>query len=162
MALRVEYAFEAGVEDVHAVLTDPEFLREYGRATHSRDVSVTASAAGSRLHRVMPTDAVPPFAKSFLGDEVPVLEVVTWEEPAADGSRSASLAVDAAAGSRQARLRGSLVLTPAGGGCGLLAEGDVRVNVPLVGGRLAPLVVQVLESALRRQCALAAARLAPA
>ena len=159
MSLRFEHAFPAGVEEVHAVLTDPEFLREYAYKTESQEVQVEASPAGSRVRRVMPTDGVPPFAKPFLGEAVPVLEVVTWQPPAPDGSRSGELAVDAAAGSRQARLRGRIALEPDGAGCRLLASGDVRIKVPLVGGKLAPLVEQVLHGALRVQCELAAQRL---
>ena len=161
MPLRFEFAFPAGVEAVFAVLTDPEFLREYAYKTESREVAVSARGGTTRVRRVMPTDAVPPFAKPFLGNEVPVQEVVTWQPPDADESRSADLAVDAAVGSRQARLRGRLLLEPTGSGSRLLAEGDVRVKVPLVGAKLAPLVEQVLRGALRVQCELAAQRLGP-
>jgi hypothetical protein len=160
MPLRFEFAFPAGVEAVHAVLTDPEFLREYAYKTESRQVTVAADGATTRVRRAMPTDGVPPFAKPFLGDEVPVQEVVTWRPVQADGSRSADLAVDAVGGSRQARLRGTLRLEPAGSGCHLLADGDLRVKVPLVGAKLAPLVEQVLRAALQVQCELAAQRLA--
>ena len=161
MPLHFEFAFSAGVEAVHAVLTDPEFLREYAYKTESRQVSVSADGATTRVRRVMPTDAVPPFAKPFLGGEVPVSEVVTWGPRADDGSRSGDLAVDAAVGSRQARLRGTVRLEPSGSGCRLLADGDLRVKVPLVGAKLAPLVAQVLGGALRVQCELAVQRLGP-
>jgi hypothetical protein len=162
MPLRFEFAFPAGVEAVHAVLTDPEFLREYAYKTESRQVSVATAGAATRVRRVMPTDGVPPFARPFLGDEVPVQEVVTWRPLQADGTRWADLAVHAVAGSRQARLRGTLRLEPAGSGCRLLADGELRVKVPLVGARLAPLVEQVLRGALRVQCELAAQRLGSA
>ncbi|MDP9408751.1 MAG: DUF2505 domain-containing protein [Actinomycetota bacterium] len=161
MALRFEYAFPAGVDEVHAVLTDPGFLREYADATHSRDVEVDAAPDGSStsVRRVMPTDAVPSFAKPFLGDEVPVEETVAWRPSDGDGSRYGDLAVDASAASRQARLRGTMRLLPEGPGCRLVAEGDVSVKVPLVGGKLAPLVEQLLQSAVRKQCELADRRL---
>ena len=161
MALRFEYAFPAGVEEVHAVLTDPGFLRGYAAATESREVQVEVAPDGSstQVRRVLPTDAVPAFAKPFLGDEVPVQESVAWRPPDADGSRYGDLVVEAAVASRQAGLRGTVRLLPEGPGCRLVAEGDVSVKVPLVGGKLAPLVEQLVQSALRKQCELAAERL---
>ncbi|MDP9408419.1 MAG: DUF2505 domain-containing protein [Actinomycetota bacterium] len=156
--LRFERELPGSVGDVHAVLTDPEFLRRYVGRTGSGGSRVVVAADRSRtcLRRVVPTRLGPPFVASFFGDAVEVVEVVTWAGTPADGTRTGQVCADASVAPGEARFRGAVRLTPEGvDTCRWLVDGHLCVKVPLIGGKLAPLVVAAIEAALVAEARLA-------
>ena len=166
--LSFERSLPWAVGDVHAVLTDPDFLREYVARTASGGSRVVVAPDGSRtcLRRVVPTRLAPPFVASFFGDAVDVVEVVRWAGTAADGARTGELRADASVAPGELRLRAVVRLTPTSAGtCRWSVDGRLWVKVPLIGGKLAPLAVAAMEAALAAEVGLAEellrARLAP-
>lgn len=156
LPLRVEHGFPAGVADVHAVLTDRDFLREYGYKTEAQEVRVVVAPERDRsvVRRVMPTAAVPPFLRGFVAGTVDVSEVTCWADPADDGW-SGDVHVRALVPAREAWFDGRVRLVPEGESCRWVVDGTVWVKVPLISGKLAPFLGRVLEAALRVEADLA-------
>jgi hypothetical protein len=157
LPLHVEHVLPAGVDDVHAVLTDRDFLREYGYKTEAQEVRVVVAADRDRavLRRVMPTAAVPPFLRGFVTDTVDVSEVTCWSGTA-DGGRVGDIHLRALVPAREAWFSGRVGLTrEEGGRCRWVVDGTVWVEVPLISGKLAPFLAHVLEGALAVEADLA-------
>lgn len=150
MELKTELSYDAGVEDVFAMLCDEDFRKQVCEATHSRsyDVSVTPSGGGAevRVSRLMPA---PDMAKRFVGDSIEIVQVEKWPAPAADGSRTAELKVDVPG--KPASMRGTVVLAPAGSGATESFTGDIKVKVPMVGATLEKEIAKALLAAIKRE-----------
>ena len=156
--MRIEAGFTypgAGVDRVFRMLTDPEFQRRKCAATgaESYDVEISGQPGAPvvRCRRTMSTQRLPDFVRRLARDGIEIIEVLTWRPDAGDGTRSAQLEV--AFGSQPVRMTGSMTLGPTAGPAGAGAEGrvdgDLKVNVPLIGGRIekvaAPWLLRALE-----------------
>ena len=93
----------------------------------------TAPACGSSSTRPSRPTGIPSFAKKFVGDEIQIVQREEW--------RSATSAVAARGDPRQARhLNGTITLAADGDRTVETVAGDIKVKVPLIGGKLEGLV----------------------
>lgn len=158
MTVQFESQIPHSVEETLTILTDREFLRKYAYETGSSEADVTVSPDGLEtvVRRVMPTDEVPGFVRGFLGESLPVVETVTWAAADGEGARRAVVLVETKVGSRSATFRGELQLSPSAEGSTCFgATGSATVKIPLIGGRVAPLVEEAVRAALEVQAGLA-------
>lgn len=161
-AIHYEATYRAPVEQIFSVLTDESFLSAYalevGALRHEVGVEREGGEPGApvRTHVTMtvPTSGVPAVFKRLVTATIDITEVRHWVAPA-DGRWQGSLAVDASARRRDAKVRGALVLEP-GDGCSARfgVDGKASVNVPLVGDLAAELVKDLVGSVIRRQSAV--------
>lgn len=135
--LDFEQTYNADPEAVMAMLKDPEFIRLKCDRTGSRrtTVDVQESADGGCILvsvRVLPAK-VPAAAAPFVGETVTVTETQTWAAPAADGSATATVAVDFGA-----PLTFSSAMTLAASSTGTLVQttGQFKSSIPFVGGKI--------------------------
>jgi hypothetical protein len=162
VAVRVagEFSYPAGsVEQVFRMLTDKAFQERKCAATGalSYSVSVSGEAATPVVEsaRRMPTDGLPDFARKLVRDGIDLREVHAWEAPAADGTRRSATTVSIAG--QPVEMTGTLFLGHAATGVQGALAAELRVSVPLIGGRIerviAPLILKALavEEALGRQ-----------
>ena len=133
-----EESFPADVEQVFAMMCDPDYLDFLIANSGGIDpgVSVDTGDDGTivvTLDRSLPAQ-VPSFARAMVGDHITVRESRTWQPPAEDGSRSGSLSVrfDGA----PMEITGDLALENEDDGSRLSVSGRVKASIPLVGGKL--------------------------
>jgi len=159
-----EHVLPAPVGEVHDLFLDSDFLCAYAHATLAGRSLVTVSPDRLRtsLRRVQPTDSAPPFLAPVIGPEVDIVEVVRWDAPGpGQWGRRALLRVEALVAPREARFTGVMTLEPASGdaqaaaACRWTVDGGLWVKASLIGGKVAPLLTDAVQTALATQARLA-------
>jgi Protein of unknown function (DUF2505) len=143
MRFRHELPYDAGPDEVFEMLADPAFREKVSAALDvvSADVSVERSGDGFTMtnDQVQRTEGLPSFAKKFAGDTTRAIQVEEWPDRS-----GGSLRIDAPG--KPSSIHGTIALEPAGSGTTEVVELEIKVKVPLVGGKLEGL----LEDQLRR------------
>lgn len=145
MKLREEITYPAGIDAVFAMLCDPAFRSKVCEATYAIDHSVSVRPEGNlvvvSVVRVMPAD-VPPLVRQVVGDHIKIEQIERW----AVAERAAELSLKVVG--QPARMSGHIVLAAADGATRGIIEGDLNVNVPIFGSRLANEMAQGFRFAL--------------
>jgi hypothetical protein len=147
-----EIRYDADPATVSAMLADPDFQERKCAATGALDHDVEIDefddgAATIRTSRTMPTDQVPDFVRTFVGQTLIVVQVDDWQPLAPDGSREGTVVVEIKGS--PVRLAGAMTLRPDGAGTRQTIDGDLKASVPLLGGRIEKAVEPALQAALR-------------
>jgi hypothetical protein len=148
IAKTVEYA--ASPEEVFAVLSDKAFQDAKCTATGAIRYTATVATEGHRTvittERILPTDGMPDFAKSMVGDTLKVTERQDWGPAGADGGRhgTVSMVVSGA----PVALKGTLSLAPGGPGSVEQVDADLKASVPLIGGKIEKAAAPPVEDAI--------------
>jgi hypothetical protein len=133
MQLSHAAVFDAPLDDVYAVLTDPAFREHAARHSGVLEVTVDVQRHGDghtvRMEQVQPVQGVPGFAKKFAGETTDVVVEEVWSSP-----RSGTVVVETPG--KPTRIEGSYTLVEMGGRTTQKFEGDCKVSVPLIGGKL--------------------------
>ena len=150
MRMRVTHQLNGDVDQVFALMTDPDFLQRKFTAGGAKNISVDQEqlADGSRritVRRHVTVD-LPGFAKKFIQPTNSLLQTETWE-PAGDGEpRTCRYRVDVQG--VPSHIDGTVTLTPDGTGTRQDVEAEVKVSIPIVGGKLEKLAVDSGEKLL--------------
>ncbi|MEO6020375.1 MAG: DUF2505 domain-containing protein [Knoellia sp.] len=156
---RAEYP--ATVAEVWAVLSTQDFQNAKCEATATGNWTSNVATSGERTRitseRVLPTDDLPDIARSFVGDKLTISEMQTWAAPAADGTRTGTLQVHIKG--VPLTLKGTVRLSPKGSGSAQEIVGDLKVSVPLIGGKLEKAASEPLMFAARTETDLLLQRL---
>ncbi len=146
----VRHPFHHGVDAVFAKLTDPAHLEERSKAAGDKNVKVSVERSGDevvvRLERDIETE-IPSFAKKFVNPVNHVVDVLRWRD-GGDG-KTGTYRVDV---SSRIRVEGTLALRPTASGCEYVDSFTPTVDMPLVGKKIASLVDEKTESAVRENC----------
>lgn len=133
MQLSHSAVYDAPLDQVYAMLTDPGFREYAARRSGVLEVTVDVTQHGEghtvRMEQVQPVQGVPGFAKKFAGDSTDVVVEEVWSSPA-----SATLVVETPG--KPTRVEGSFTLVEMGGRTTQKFEGTCSVTVPLIGGKL--------------------------
>ena len=154
----LSFRFDHPAADVQALLHDPDFLAERSRAMGELDVQVTTKRDGDRVAIVNARNVqreLPGFAKKLFNPVNHITQTSTWQ-----------LAGDVATGSSVIEVRGAPVtittkfeLRPAGGGCEYRVTFDVKVRVPLIGGKLEAYTLEQTLAGAQKELEYTAERL---
>ena len=153
-----EIRYPADPETVFEMLCDREFQERKCRATGALDFSVDVVLHGDgsatiTTKRTMPTDSFPDFVRSFVGESVQLVEVDTWQPAAADGTRAGTLSVEIAG--TPVQMSAAMRLSPEGGerrpGTVQSVDGELKVKVPLVGGKIEKAAEPAIRMAIRTE-----------
>lgn len=146
MEIHATNDFAASVPAVYAMLTDPEFLKAVCQATEPLEYSVTATSEHTATTRVM---TAPSVTTRFTGPTITVLEEITWHPEDSSGERNgeANISVEGL----PAKLFGKVRLSLGGRGVVLNYDGDLNVDIPLIGPGLAKQAAPLLLEALKIQ-----------
>ena len=144
--VRSEQQNTGDVETVFAVLSDQSWAQRKDDALHdgSRVVRRETTPDGGVLlvvSRSLP-DGVPGFLERFLPKDGRVTQTDDWG-PAHDGRRSGRWQVEIPGA--PAQLGGTMHLTPTATGSTYLIEGEVKVKVPVVGGKAESFIAGMVE-----------------
>jgi uncharacterized protein YndB with AHSA1/START domain len=149
----IEHDYAAPVERVFGLLTDESFLRERLEALGARDIAIEESSptqdGGQRVVvRRTVTVELPGFAARVLSPSNTVTQTDEWEAER-DGRRSGRWQVEVSG--VPARTAGSMSLVPSADGCRYVLHGEVKISVPLIGGRLESFAVDNATRDLDRE-----------
>ncbi|MGY2702172.1 MULTISPECIES: DUF2505 domain-containing protein [unclassified Nocardioides] len=140
---RLEY--DAPLADVAAMLADPAFREEvcaYQRVLRS---SVTVDVDGGIttvvVEQAQPANGIPGFARKFVGDEIDIVQREEWSSPEA-----ADLHVTIPG--KPGQMVGTITLEESAGRTTETVDVRIKVNIPLVAGKLEELIAGLLRKAL--------------
>jgi len=148
--MHVEEVFPVKPAQLRETLVDPAFLAELGEkfggvgtaAVESSESTITVAT-----RRQLPMQYVPGAAKPFVGDGI-VAQTDLWSlesDDPVDGSWSAT--IDGA----PAKLGGGYTIVTTDSGCRYTVTAQVKVNIPLIGGRVESEIRRYLTSLVSKQ-----------
>jgi hypothetical protein len=140
--------YDAAPADVLGMLADPAFREKVCVAMRAmrRDVSIDGAPEGMKvvIDQTQPAKGIPPFAKKFVGDEIQIVQHEQW-----NGGSGASLKVEIPG--KPGALDGSIGLAQNGSGTVETVEGEIKVKIPMIGGKLEALIGDLLTAALKTE-----------
>jgi hypothetical protein len=157
MKFRHEVTYDASPDQVFAMLADPAF-REAACAAQdviSADVELTSTGNGFSLtiDQQQKTDDLPSFARAFAGDSTHAIQREEWPD-----STGGTLRIDAPG--KPSEIGGTITLRPEGSTTVEIVELDVRIKVPLIGGKLERLLADKVRSGIEAEHGVGVAWLA--
>lgn len=156
MKLRHQLTYDADPNAVLAMVTDPAFWDKVAVATEAISSVATAEADGGATRVVVDTEqpvkGVPSFAKKFAGDSTRAITTQVWS------GTTASYSVDTPG--KPTSINGTAAVTAQGSGSVLTYDLEVKASVPLIGGKLEKLVVDLTTEGFDKEQAVGAAWLA--
>ena len=123
--------FAAAPAEVHAMMIDKAYLEEVCVASQSISYDVSVNGTSTRSSRTLPA---PESAARFTGPQLTIVEEVQWAEAGGDGSRTGALTMTVTG--QPVRLTGELRIAPGGRGSTVALDGELKVNIPLLGRKL--------------------------
>jgi Protein of unknown function (DUF2505) len=135
--LRTEDQYAAAPADVYAAFTDEAFVRARYDAIGLPEYDVLELAAGVdgariKTRRLAPAN-VPGFAKKLFGETTEMVQTDVWGRER-DGVREGTWTIDVPG--KPVKAGGTLRMEPSGGGTVVTIDGDLKVSVPIIGGKL--------------------------
>lgn len=157
MKFRHALTYDAPPDEVFAMLSDPAFREKVCAAQQvvSADVRLTPSGSGFTLEmdQVQNTAGLPAIAKKIAGDTTEVTLKESWSSP----SRGS---LEIIAPGKPTSASGTITLAPDGGGTVETVDLDVKVKVPLIGGKLENLMADNIKTGMDVEHTVGAAWLA--
>lgn len=160
MKIRHELTYAAPPHEVFQIRADPAFRARVCEAmdTVEHDVSVdgpvddlVAGKAGElavNVDMVQHTQGVPGFAKKIVGDQTRVVQTERWTSVETGH-------IELEIPGKPGHVRGTLTLTPDGSGSVYRFEGEAKVHIPLVGGKLEGLIEKLFVEGMDTEHAVA-------
>jgi hypothetical protein len=140
-----EISYDAPLDAVAAMLDDPAYRDEVIVAQGGSQNSVTFEQDGDTVvvvvDQVQPADGLPGFARKFVGNEINIVQREEWTS--ADHA-----ALHVTIPGKPGEMTGSVTLAESGGSTTYTVDVAIKVNIPLVGGKIESLIAEMLRKAL--------------
>jgi hypothetical protein len=154
-----EMTYDAPAEAVAAMMADPAFRErvcEYQQVLeHSVSILDDDGLLTVAVDQVQEARGIPSYAVAFVGDRIAIEQRETWHSPAL-----ADLTLKVRG--KPAQMTGTITLRAEGERTIETVSGEVKVSVPLVGGRIEAVVGDVIRLALDAEYAVGRVWLAQA
>jgi hypothetical protein len=138
----------ATLEQVHEMLADPAFREQVCDYQHvlRHTVQIKKDEKGMtvEIDQIQAARGIPGFAKKFVGDEINIVQTEDWTS-AAKGNIHVTIP------GKPGEMSGTALLTEDPDGTTETVNLSVKVNLPLVGGKIEGLVADLLSKALRAE-----------
>ena len=148
MKLRHSISYDAPLADVFAMLSDPAFRRVSADAMGviSADVTITPNGEGISvlIDQVQPTEGVPGFARKFAGETTRAVQTEEWDSPA-----GGTITIETPG--KPTSIKGTLSLVESGGVTTETLDVEVKVKVPLLGGKLESLMADLVAKGMDKE-----------
>jgi hypothetical protein len=143
-----DMSYDAPPEEVLKMLADRSFREQVCEAMESTRWDVSIDGAGEGMDVVVDQTqkaaGIPSFAQKFVGNSIQIVQRESWtSDTAAD--------LDLEIPGKPGYLKGQIRLAVDGEGTVETVSGDLKVKVPVVGGKLEDLIAGLLRSALRTE-----------
>lgn len=129
MDISTRTEFPAGPDAVVAMMTDEAYQTEVCKASGSDDYAVSVTDSSSRTERTLPA---PEAAAKFTGSTIKVVEEISWHP--GSGNRTGDITVTVPG--QPVLMKGTVALTAEGAGSVFTVDGNLKVNIPLLGKKL--------------------------
>lgn len=155
--LEHELVYDAPLSEVAAMLRDVGFREKV--CTRQRvlsqqiDIVDDGDAADIRIERLQAVEKVPSFAAKVVGDQITIVQREEWSD-LHRGSYSVGIP------DKPGQISGTVTLAERGAQTVETIRLDIKVSIPLVGGKLEGVVHDLLTSALRTEHEVGVAHLA--
>jgi uncharacterized protein YndB with AHSA1/START domain len=145
MKFRHELTYDAPPVEVFEMLADPAFREAACVAQDVISAEVTLERPGNgftlTVDQEQRTDDLPGFARVFAGDSTHAIQREEWAD-----STGGTLRIDAPG--KPSEVKGTTTLRPEGSGTRELVELELKVKVPLIGGKLEKLLAERVTAGL--------------
>ena len=148
VATRLTYdlTYDAPLIAVGEMLMDASFREQVCDAQLAlrKTVSVGPDGAGMKVvvDMAQATQGIPGFAKRFVGDEIQLVQTERWSD--IENAR-----LEVVIPGKPGQMSGTLSLRESGGTTTETVELEVRVGIPLVGGKIESLIADLMRKALK-------------
>lgn len=144
MQITSRQVFQADPATTVSMLSTRDFIDEIASRAQATSHTVDIAGNSTRVQMVVPA---PREAQGFVGTSLDVTTTVDWGDPAADGSRHGTFAVEVA--KLPVQLNGTVTAVPEAATTVVTYDGDLQVKIPLIGRQIektaAPAITQALE-----------------
>ncbi len=153
MATKLSYdlTYDAPMLDVGEMLMDVGFRERVCDAQHALRKTVTVGQDGGGMKVVVDTvraaQGIPGFAKKLVGDEIQLVQTERWSD-------IENALIEVVIPGKPGQLSGTLALRESGGTTTETVELEIRVSIPLVGGKIESLIADLMRKALRAENAV--------
>ena len=145
MDFRHELTYDAPPDEVFAMLADPAFREAACAAQDVISAEVHLERVGDgftlSIDQEQKTDDLPGFARTFAGDSTRAVQREEWED-----STGGTLRIDAPG--KPSEVKGTITLRPEGSETVEIVELDLRMKVPLIGGKLEKLLAEKITAGM--------------
>jgi hypothetical protein len=149
--LTYELTYEAPLTDVGQMLMEPSFRERVCAAQGAlrSEVSVGPGGGGMKvvIDQVQAAAGIPGFAKKFVGDEINLVQTELWSDMETG-------TVEVEIPGKPGQMSGTMTLREAGGTTTETVAMEIKVGIPLVGGKIEALIADLLRKALRAENAV--------
>lgn len=139
MKLTHSVRYDATVEDVYAMLTDPAFRQAAVDAQGAISSSISVDGTAVRISMETPNNDIPSFARKFVGETVRADQSEDWSDDAYEADFT--VVPKGAPG----HIVGRRSLLEDGTGCLDTFVGEAKASIPLIGGKLEKLIGDKLK-----------------
>jgi len=143
-----ELTYDAPMAEVAEMLADPSFREEVCESLGVKRalVSIDSDDNGMEvtIDQVQAAHGIPSFAKKFVGDEINVVQQETWKTPT-EGDITVTIP------GKPGEMAGTARLSESGGVTTEAVDMTVKVNIPLVGGKIEGFIADMLLEALKAE-----------
>jgi hypothetical protein len=152
MARRIEHRTTSRrpARDVYAALVDETYLRDRLDALGGADpelvaFTTTETSTSYQLRQGVPADKLPSVARGLLGGDLVIDRAESWTEAGYAGT------VEVTLNGVPGRLDGTITLVDTASGSELTLTGQVKVGIPLMGGKLETLIAEQVALLLDKE-----------
>jgi hypothetical protein len=140
--------YDAPPKAVFAMLGDAVFREQVCEAQHTSESTATVDGVDDTMSVTVdqrrPAEGIPSFAKKFVGDTIHIVQREEW-------SSATDAKLEVGIPGKPGHLHGTITLRPDGDGTIETVSGEIKVHIPLVGGKIEGLIAELLEHALRAE-----------
>jgi hypothetical protein len=154
MKFHHEISYEAPTSAVHRMITDPEFQSQRAKAGNPEQAesSVVTTPDGEvtiTVNRLMAVQ-LPGMLQRLTGDRVRILETQTWQPDDPEATTQTGRLTAGISG-HPGGVEGTLRLAGGPDGTTVTVDADIKVNVPLVGGKIEGFIAEMLIKFLNKE-----------
>lgn len=146
--LKHELTYDAPMAEVAEMLADTSFREEVCdfQGVKRAMVSIDSDDNGMEvtIDQVQAAHGIPSFARKFVGDEINIVQQESWSSPT-EGDITVTIP------GKPGEMKGTARLVESGGVTTETVDLTVKVNIPLVGGKIEGLIADLLLKALKAE-----------
>jgi hypothetical protein len=146
--LTCELTYDAPLTDVAEMLMDSAFREQVCDAQGAlrSTVAITEASGGRQVvvDQVQTAQGIPSFATKFVGEEIQLVQTELWS----DAERGT---VEIVIPGKPGQGSGTVRLSESGGTTTETVELEVKVGIPLVGGKLEKLICDLMRKAMKAE-----------